>query len=312
MAKTMTPQFRKVALFSLAVVLLAAPAIAVKMSVGNISSGKTFEVARSYFRALLARDYDAAYRHISAADRRLLLETDYGPAQERLSGFALRLARMVAAQTEFRVLEHEVSSHRARLSFDYKAPASDELFGVLFEWDEDKLNALSSVQRRRVIRAVATMKAAPNPISTEGRETLRLVNENGDWKIFLDWASGLPISFDAAVPENSQVAVDVLVRRLFAGADEPFQTSLKIKNRGRHEVVARIDHRIEPEEYAGHVAMIACGFLRPIVLQPGEDRLVSSAYLLDPGIPKSTALNITFELKFGNPAPTDTVRAAIR
>jgi hypothetical protein len=306
------PQFRKVALFSLAVVLLTAPATAVKMSFGNLSLGEPSAVARSYFRARLARDYETAYNHISAADRRLLAQTGYASSQERFSGFALHLAKMVAAQTEFRILEHEISSQRARLFFDYKTPAADELAAVLFDWDQDKLNSLSSVQRRRLIRAVAAMKTAPSAISTEGRETLTLVNENGDWKIFLDWASGVPISFDAMVPENSNVAVDVLVRRLFAGADEPFQTSLKIKNRSRHEVTARIDHRIEPQEYAERVTMIACGFLRPLVLQPGEDRLVSSAYLLDPGTPKSTALKITFEFNLANSTSLDKATRADR
>jgi hypothetical protein len=310
--KKLKPQFRKLALLSLAIVLLAAPATAVKMTSGNFSSEKPFEVARSYFMATLARDYDEAYSHISTADRQLLSRADYAQAQERFSGFALRLARMVAAQTEFRVLEHEIGSHRARLFFDYKAPAVDELSTILFDWDQNKLNGLSSAQRRRLIRAVATLKAAPNPISTEGRDTLNLVNENGQWKIVLDWASGLPISFDAAVSEASQLTVDVLVRRLFAGADEPFQTSLRIKNRGRHGVAARIDHRIEPKEYAEHVAMIACGFLRPIVLQPGEDRVVSSAYLLDPDIPKGAALNITFVFHLANTASADEARSAVR
>ena len=99
----------------------------------------------------------------------------------------------------------------------------------------------------------------------------------------------------------------VLKRKLFAGTDEPFQTNLKIKNRGPREVVARIDHRIEPKEFAGHLAMIACGFLRPLTLQPGEEREVSSAYLLDPGFPKETPLSITFEFNLASAPRADSV-----
>jgi cytochrome c oxidase assembly protein Cox11 len=97
------------------------------------------------------------------------------------------------------------------------------------------------------------------------------------------------------LPADSAVAVEVVTRKLFAGLDEPFQTSLKIRNRGEREVIARIEHRIEPKEYAGHIAMIACGFLSPMTLQPGETREVSSAYVLDPGFPKKTAFGITFK-----------------
>jgi hypothetical protein len=256
-------------------------------------------VARSYFRATQARDYRGAYRFISSADQDLLDQESYLQAQFALRGFAAQLAKQLAADMEFRVVERETKGDRARLTLDYKVPAADEVSALLYNWDQDKLNALSRAEQQRIIGALEKMRKAGNMINMEGRETFNLIKEDGRWKVFLDWASGIKVSFNAALPSGSLVEVEVLKRELFANVDEPFQTNLKFWNRGRREVVARIDHIIEPRKFAGRIAMIACGFLRPLTLYPGEVREVSSAYLLDSGFPKATQLSITYEVKLG-------------
>ena len=291
--------FRKATLFALGVVLLLSPAAVVNFIAGNRSPENPLEVARSYFRATQARDYRDAYRFISSADQNLLDQESYLQAQFALRGFAAQLAKQLAADMEIRVVERETKDDRARLTLDYKVPAADEVSALLYNWDQDKLNALSRAEQQRIIGALEKMRKAGNMINIEGRETFNLVKEDGRWKVFLDWASGIKVSFNAALPSDSLVEVEVLKRALFASVDEPFQTNLKFWNRGQREVIARIDHVIEPREFAGSVAMIACGFLRPMTLYPGEVREVSSAYLLDSGFPKATQLRITYEVKLG-------------
>jgi len=297
----------KSSLFALAVVLLLLPAAIVRFVATNPPREKPMEVARSYLRVTLARNYREAYRFISAADRRVTNQEDYVQAQGGFSGFALQLAKMLAAQVEFRLVEQETKGHRARLTLDYKVPAADEVSALLYNWDQDKLNALSRAEQQPIIGALEKMRKAGNMINIEGRETFNLVKEDGRWKVFLDWASGIKVSFNAALPSDSLVEVEVLKRELIASVDEPFQTNLKFRNRGRHEIVARIDHLIEPREFAGRVAMIACGFLRPLTLYPGEVREVSSAYLLDPGFPKDTTLSITFVFNLASAPWVDSV-----
>jgi hypothetical protein len=266
-----------------------------------------FEIVEAYLKATQARDYVIAYRFISAADRRMWDEQTYLRAQRPLAGFALILARKLADDMEIRVIERDMKGDRARLTLDYKVPAADEVSALLYNWDQDKLNALSRAEQQPIIGALEKMRKAGNMINMEGRETFNLVKEDGRWKVFLDWASGIKVSFNAALPSDSLVEVEVLKRELFASVDEPFQTNLKFWNRGQREVVARIDHLIEPREFAGRVAMIACGFLRPLTLYPGEVREVSSAYLLDPGFPKDTTLSITFEINLARTPQADSV-----
>jgi len=271
-------------------------------------NAEPLHVAKAYFKAGYARNFGAAYGHISSMDRRAGNRADYVQAQGSFSGFALRLAKIFADQIEFRVIEQKIGAHRAQYTVAYKMPAADEYAALLFNWDQDKLNALPRGEQQRIIGALEKIRKAGSTISVEGRETFDLVKEDGGWKIFLDWASRIKVAFAAALPADGAVEVEVLNRKLFAVVDEPFQTNLKLRNRGGHEVVARIEHRIEPQEYAGHIAMIACGFLRPLTLQPGEEREVSSAYLLDPGFPKNTALSITFEFNLASVPRSDSLR----
>jgi hypothetical protein len=291
---------RKAGLFTLGLSVLLLPTAALRFFAADRSTEEPLEVARSYLKATHARDYAAAYRFISSADRIILDQESYLQAQVALRGFASQLAKQLARDIEIQVIERETKDDRARLTIDYKLPAADELSALLYNWDEDKLNALSYAEQQRIFAALETMKKARNVITTEGRETFTLVKEGSHWKIFLDWASGIKVSFDAAVPPNDAFEVEVLRRTLFAGMDEPFQTSLKLRNRGQRELVARIDHRIEPKEVADRIAMIACGFLRPLTLEPGEEREVSSAYLLEAGFPRNTALSITFKFNLAN------------
>jgi cytochrome c oxidase assembly protein Cox11 len=283
------------------------PAAIAKSIAVNRSAGDPLAVSRSYLKAIQAQDYREAYRFISSADQTVLDRESYLQSQFALGGFAARLAKQLAADMAIRVVERDTNGGRARVTLDYKLPAGEELTALVFNWDPNKLNALTDSEQRRVIRALAKMTKSGKLIAIEGRETFNLVEEDGHWKIFLDWASGIPVSFDAVLPVNSAVEVEVLTRKLFASMDEPFQTSLKIRNRGEREVIARIEHRIEPKEYAGHIAMIACGFLSPMTLQPGEEREVSSAYLFDPGLPKNTSFGITFEFNLASASSPDSV-----
>ena len=47
--------------------------------------------------------------------------------------------------------------------------------------------------------------------------------------------------------------------------------------------------------------MVACGFLRPLSLRAGDQREVSSAYLLDPNFPRNTKLRIAYQFALESP-----------
>jgi hypothetical protein len=260
------------------------------------------DVAKAFYKANYARDFEAASAYLSAADREISDQAGYLYRDESY-GFALELAKRFADQIKFHVTRREISADRARLTLEYKIPAPDELSSLLFGWNQARLNPLSGPERRRITAALENLDKSESSISIEGRETFILVKENGQWKIFLDWASATPVFFNAVLPVENAIEVEFLQRRIFAGKNEPFESNLKLRNRSPREIVARIEHRIEPKEFSDDITMIACGFLRPLTLRPGEERQISSAYLLDPRFPRNKPLSIAYQFHVQSPPP---------
>jgi hypothetical protein len=304
-------QFRRPALFALGFLLLLLPAAIAKFSLRDRTTNKPFDVVRAYLRAAHERNYVEAYRFISSADRVLWTQEDYVQAQGALRGFALQLAKELNEDMKIWVVSQETKNDRARYTVGYRLPAADELRPLLLDWDSSRLNTLSGIQQSELLAAVDKLKKNGILIFIEGQETVNLIRENGGWKIFFDWASGVKVSFNAALPANSAIDVRIFTRELFASRDEPFQIYLKVKNRGSREVVARIDHLIEPKELADRISLIACGFLTPLALQPGEEQEVSSAYLLDSTFPMNTPLTVSYKFNLETEPRPGTLRSKV-
>jgi hypothetical protein len=295
---------RRPALFALGFLFLLLPAAIAKFSSYGRSTEKPLNVVRSYLRAAHERDYVEAYRFISSADRVLWKQKDYVQAQGTLRGFALQLAKELNDDMKIWVVSQETKNDRARYTVGYRLPAADELRPLLLDWDASRLNALSETKQSELLTAVDKIKKDGKQIFIEGQETVNLIRDDGGWKIFFDWASGVKVSFNAALPANSAIDVRIFNRELFASRDEPFQIYLKVKNQGPRQVVARIDHLIEPKELADRISLIACGFLSPLALQPGEEQEISSAYLLDSAFPKNSPLTVSYKFNLETePAP---------
>src|SRR5262245_13429790 len=254
------------------------------------------DVVKNYLKARYARDYQNAYRYSSCRDQVVWNEKSYASQSESFTGFALELAKSLAENMEVWVIEKQVSSGRAHYKIGYRVPTADELSALLFDWDPDQLNALSRPRQAELLESFGKMKKDSKMIMIEGQETVDLVSDEGGWKLFLDWASGIRVTVkvDSA---SSEVEARFVQNELIVKMDEPFQIDLKVKNRSTQPVVARIVHRIEPREMENHLNMIACGALRPLALQPGDVQQISSAYLIKDGIRAGEKIDITYELK---------------
>jgi cytochrome c oxidase assembly protein Cox11 len=132
----------------------------------------------------------------------------------------------------------------------------------------------------------------------ESRETFELVKEEGEWRVLFDWAGGIKVTFHASLPPYSGIEARLSEREVIARPGEPFQITLKVKNRGRRPALVRVGHVFEPKEIAEHVELIMCGLLAPFELWPGSEREFSSAYFLAGGIEDPVRrLAITYEFE---------------
>ncbi|MGH7798625.1 MAG: hypothetical protein ACREQ2_27475 [Candidatus Binatia bacterium] len=270
-------------------------------------SAQALDVVRAYLRATHARDFRSAYNYISSADQKIRDEETYVKSQESFDGFALELARKLAADLQVRVIEHDASTAKTRLEVAYQVPTGDEISGQLFDWNRSKLNALPPSAQQRLAGALDDVKKQGKMTSLEGRQTFRLVREKNGWKIFLDWASRARVIFKSLVPRTGELEVQFARNDFLVAMNDPFQIDFTLKNRSARPIVARLNHLIEPRRFADNVEMIACGSLAPARLDPGEIREAFSSYILG-GVSAKSRLSIVYEFSV---APQKTEKKTI-
>src|SRR5262245_38684713 len=163
------------------------------------------DVIKNYLKARYARDYSNAYRYISSGDQHVWIEVSYVSQSESFSGFALKLSRNLAESMEVWVIEKQLSSDRAHYKIGYRVPTADELSGLLFDWDPGRLNALSRSRQEQLLESLGRMKKDGKMIMIEGQETIDLVSDKGGWKVFIDWASGIKVTFKVDSAGSSEV-----------------------------------------------------------------------------------------------------------
>jgi hypothetical protein len=258
-------------------------------------SEEPLRVVEAYLKASYARDYPKAYLYISSQDQRVWDEKSYALQNGSLNGFALELAQKLAESMKIWVIDQQRSSDRARYTIGYQVLTADELSSLLYDWDADKLNALSRPRQEQLLANLEKMKKDQKMITIKGQETFDLIADEGGWKIFYDWASDTKVRFKMLLPPSARIDAQLLNSQFLVKKDEPFQITLKIKNQGQRAVVARIVHHVEPRNMENNIDMIACGALQPLELQPGEIQEISSAYVVKDGARAGAKIAITYE-----------------
>ena len=258
-------------------------------------------VAHAYLRAVYARDFAEAYRYVSAEDRRARNLNQYLRQRGPFNGFALEVARMLAAMVEVKTTQTQTVSNRELLTVHYKAPYPEKLSALLRHWNGYQLNSLSPTERKQIIEAIESKKRDGSIEMIAGEEKLTLMKEGDEWRIFLDWATGVMIPIHTIVAEPAAAAaLDVRFspKQVATQPGEVFEIHLKLRNRSTEPIVARIGHHVEPRELADYLEIVQCGFLLPVKLQPGTEQEYSATYLLRGGLPEGVhQLNLTYDFR---------------
>ncbi|MGH7853344.1 MAG: hypothetical protein ACREP3_07870 [Candidatus Binatia bacterium] len=253
------------------------------------------DVVKAYLQATRARDFDTAYGYISSVDRGVRDKNTYLRSQESFKDFALDLAKSLAANTEVWLIQQKSGSSAIQLEIGYRALTADEISSQLFDWDPEKLNALSATQQSALLKGLSKLKRSEKMITFEGRETFELMREKEGWKIFLDWQSQHRVQFKSAQPRPRDLAVKFLRNDLLVKSEEPFQVDFKVTNRSPREIVVKVNHLFEPRKMEKSIDMIACGSLAPLRLLPYETREISSAYLVRGALPVKVPFAIIYD-----------------
>lgn len=292
----MPPLIKKVLLAAGASLMLALPVLLWLYS-PNLGDDPVPALSK-YLRFLYARDLSQAYRFISTVDQRIKKRDDYVRERGAFTGFALDAARKLAELIEIRPVSQHVDGRKSRVKVALKLPDANGVAPLLLDWDEQRLNALPAPEQKKIISDIDRLAHDKKLPMIEGEEEFILVKENSQWRVFLNWASGVKVKFDTIVPSDGTLAAEPITRETIVRSGESFTIGFKVKNRAPDEIRTRIVHLVEPTQLKQYLDLVECALLLPVRLRPGEEQVYNSTYLVRGDLPDGTkALDVTYEFQ---------------
>jgi hypothetical protein len=285
------------ALVAVAILLLLLPA-AFLFNVDRRAPSNEQKILTKYLQALYARDFKQAYRLISSQDRELKTEDGYVREQGAFSGFTAEVAKKLSDWIEVRPLEQHPDGDRMRVRLDLNLPDANAVAQWVLDWDEERLNSLPRGEQKRILDSLQKLKQSGNLKMIRGDEEFVLVKEGSGWKVFLDWAAGVRVTFDTVVPDGAAIEAEPALRETVVHPGELFNVDYRVRNRSAKELVARIVHHVEPKTLAEHLDVVECALLFPVNLRSHQEQIYTSRYLLRGDLPEGTReIKVVYEFK---------------
>ena len=256
------------------------------------------QVLSNYLKAVYARDFKRAYRFVSSQDRNVKKETVYVSERGPFTGFAAEVAWKLSQWIEVRPLRQRLEGNRAMIRLSLKLPDANAVGPLLFNWDEERLNALARPDRKKILASLDNLKRDGGLKMIDGEEEFVMIREGKHWKVFLNWAAGVRVRFDTIVPTDGAVEASPAIRETVARSGELFTIAYRVKNQSAKEILARIVHRVEPKALAQYLDLVECALLLPVRILPGEEQNYASTYLVRGDLPDGAKeLKVTYEFK---------------
>ena len=263
-------------------------------------------VLNRYVRALYARDFRAVYEQLSSADQRLKDVHSYSRERGEFRDFTLEVAQAVARSVEVNLIAQSVEAARATVKVKVNVPDASKLTASLLDWDSERLERLSATERKTLLETIDRQRREKNIAMVEGEETFNLVKEPGGWKLFLDWAAGVKLIFQPAIPASAPVEITIEQKEVASRPGQIFRVAMKIKNTGKQTLSVRIGHLIEPQELRDYLDLVDCGFILPLRLPHGKEEEFVTTYLLRGTLPEQVRqLHVTYTV---NASPLESAK----
>jgi hypothetical protein len=282
-----------------ALILIVPTALLYLPSPQHSAQTAPFNTVDAYLKNAYARDFKKAYRHISLRDRQVKTERVYVREKGSFNGFPLAVTSKLAEFIEMQPLEAvREQDDQTRVKLEVKYPDANSLSAILLDWDEERLNALPLSAQRDILTALDKMNRAGQIKTIEGQEEYTLVKEGASWRVYLNWASGVRVNYDAVVPPSKALEAVPVNKATTIRPSELFTIAYRVKNRTAQSISTRITHRIEPNELRQHLDIIDCALLLPVELRPGQESEFSTTYMVRGDLPEGIKeLNVTYDFQ---------------
>jgi hypothetical protein len=256
------------------------------------------KILMKYLKALYARDFKQSYRLISSQDRQLKTEAVYVREQGAFSGFTAEVAQKLADWIEVRPIERHPDGDRIHVRLDLTLPDANAVGPWVLNWDEERLNKLPRAEQKRILAALQNLRRSGELKMIRGDEEFVLVREGSGWKVFLDWAAGVRVTFDTILPQGTAIDAEPSLRETVVHPGDLFNVDYRVRNRGAKDLVAHIVHHIEPKALADHLDLVECALLFPVQLRPRHEQVYTSRYLVRGDLPEGTKeIKVIYEFK---------------
>lgn len=293
----MRPCAKNIFLAVVAILVLSVPSVFL-LKVERRAPANEQQILLNYLKALYARNFKQAYRLISSQDRALKTEKVYIKEQGAFTGFTAEVAQKLSNWIEALPVERQTEGDRMHIMLNLTLPDANAVAPLVLDWDEEQLNKLPRNEQKKLLAALEKLKRDGRLKMIEGNEDFVLVKEGTGWKVFLDWAAGVRVTFDALVPQGNGVDAQPAIRETIVHPGDLFTVDFHVKNRTAKDLFARIAHHVEPESLADHLDLVECALLFPVRLPPHQEQSYTSRYLLRGDLPEGVKeLKVTYEFK---------------
>jgi hypothetical protein len=264
----------------------------------SVGAGEREDIAivlDKYVKAVYARDFRSAYEQISSADQRLKDVHSYSRERGDYRDFAVEAARSVAQSVNILLAELRIDQERAAVKVKVNVPDATKLSPLMLQWDSERLESLSITERKRLLDTIGRQRADKTMAMVSAEESFNLVKEAGNWKVFLNWAAGIKLTFQPVIPTSSPVQIKIEQTDVASRPGQVFRVAMKIKNTGKQTLLTRIGHLVEPHELREYLDLVDCGFILPVRLQAGKEEEFVTTYLLRGTLPDTVRqLSVTY------------------
>jgi len=231
-------------------------------------------VLKEFLRAMYSRDAEAAYALLSVADRAVKSIGEYAGENGRFDGRALQLARTLADAIRFGDVKTVVEEDVAQITFDASLPDanSNAIADLVLGFDRPRLAQLTAEEAAARLASLRQQAASGRlPMIHAAGETWKLVRENGQWRVHVNWADAVEVRFEAAVHDGLGWEFRPTRDRVMARPGETITVSYRAKNLGAVASTGKARHIVAPDKTAEFLEIVACFCFLDQTLAVGEE-----------------------------------------
>ncbi|MFQ5839358.1 MAG: cytochrome c oxidase assembly protein [Candidatus Methylomirabilales bacterium] len=240
-----------------------------------------------YIRAYYSRAHEEVYDLIANRDKRFKTKEQYLRENPKYPEPVQPLMEQLASYIEITIVKTEIEGEQATVTAHLKLPhgGAPEVEKLFLDYDEEKLAALTSEKRQEIARQLAEMHQVETLPTLTGNQAFELMEEKGEWKIFLNWGGAVVVRFRGIVMGGLPWEFKPLQREVRALPGETLQAYYWARNMSTQPIIGKARHLISPQEDYFEITAPCFCFVQQ-TLEPGEEMTLPLQFRIPWDIPE--------------------------